>query len=237
MLSLTCHWNVIEIYYLSKAIIRPFHSPSKQYSPNTVQSPWPQNISSKPYRSTLVCNLKEATFGTNWRSYQHKKNKINRAGNSDEWRTQNCPPQNCPPKGISRAGNSEGNPRSFWQKKFNDQQLWRRLTVCVMVGMVRDYIEALRAGPACCVGVWWLLITKDIVCFLYLAFQDLGGCLLAYKTFVAHIGSEHKGSYLRPIWPPSVWILVGVWWPLCARSQKTLSVSCIRSFRIWTGAC
>ena len=36
-----------------------------------------------------------------------KKNKINRAGNSDEWRTQNCPPQNCPPKGISRAGNSD----------------------------------------------------------------------------------------------------------------------------------
>ena len=102
-----CLWNVIEIYYLSKAIIRPFHSPSKQYSPNTVQSPWPQNISSKPYRSTLVCNLKEATFGTNWRSYQHKKNKINRAGNSDDWRTQNCPPQNCPPKGISRAGNSD----------------------------------------------------------------------------------------------------------------------------------
>ena len=68
-----------------------------------------------------------------------------------------------------------------------------------MVGMVRDYIEAQRAGPACCVGVWWLLITKDIVCFLYLAFQDLGGCLLAYKTFVARIG-----SYLRPIWPPSV---------------------------------
>ena len=47
---------------------------------------------------------------TIWRAYQHNKNKINRAGNYDEWRTQNCPPQNCPPKGISRAGNSEGNP-------------------------------------------------------------------------------------------------------------------------------
>ena len=36
-----------------------------------------------------------------------QKNIINRAGNSDEWCTQNCPPQNCPPKGISRAGNSD----------------------------------------------------------------------------------------------------------------------------------
>ena len=50
---------------------------------------------------------------TIWRAYQHNKNKINRAGNSDEWRTQNCPPQNCPPKGISRAGNSEGNQNTW----------------------------------------------------------------------------------------------------------------------------
>ena len=41
-----------------------------------------------------------------------QKNIINRAGNSDEWCTQNCPPQNCPPKGISRAGNSDIHPIS-----------------------------------------------------------------------------------------------------------------------------
>ena len=56
-----------------------------------------------------------------WRAYQHNKNKINRAGNSDEWRTQNCPPQNCPPKGISRAGNSEGNPEAL---------LWTMFLTC-----------------------------------------------------------------------------------------------------------
>ena len=47
-------------------------------------------------------------------------------------------------------------------------------------------------------------ITKDIICFLYLAFQDLDGRLLVNKTFVAQSRSEHKGSYLKPIWPASV---------------------------------
>ena len=51
-----------------------------------------------------------------------QKNIINRAGNSDEWCTQNCPPQNCPPKGISRAGNSDihhfQEPKTkHWRKK------------------------------------------------------------------------------------------------------------------------
>ena len=44
-----------------------------------------------------------------------KKNKINRAGNSDEWHTQNCLPQNCPPKDISREGNSDIHLVSFLQ--------------------------------------------------------------------------------------------------------------------------
>ena len=50
----------------------------------------------------------QTTHVTYWRAYQHKKKKMNRAGNSDELRTQNCPPQNCPSKGISRSGYSEG---------------------------------------------------------------------------------------------------------------------------------
>ena len=36
-----CLWNVIEIHYLAKAITCPFGSPSKHYSPTTVQSPGP----------------------------------------------------------------------------------------------------------------------------------------------------------------------------------------------------
>ena len=55
----------------------------------------------------FLCTFPQTTHMTIWREYPHNKNKINRAGNSDEWHTQNCHL-----KGISRAGNSEGN-RSF----------------------------------------------------------------------------------------------------------------------------
>ena len=66
-----------------------------------------------------------------------------------------------------------------------------------MVGKEKNYIEALPCALSSvvrrCLVASLCKITKDIICFLYLAFQDLGNCSLVYKTFVAHIGSEHKG--------------------------------------------
>ena len=63
---------------------------------------------SNAYRSCT--NTIQNTLNNIWNQLKvlsTHKNKINRAGNSDEWHTQNCPPQNCPPKGISRAGKSD----------------------------------------------------------------------------------------------------------------------------------